>query len=201
MYSYNFPGKEPDEKIIKIVRRHWTVILKPLFIILAYFALPIVLNIIFNLYIPRLLDFPYYPILVILGSVYVFIGWYLLLAFFVDYYFDVWIITNKRIIDIEQHSMFERVISTVKLYRVQDLTAETKGFFHSLFNFGDLHVQTAGEQKRFIFEEISHPNEVKAIIAGLQDQALAQQEKMEHDMLKQDLKTQIDKQADDEFKK
>jgi hypothetical protein len=66
--------------------------------------------------------------------VYIFITW-------IDYYFDVWIITNERIINIEQKNLFIRTTSEVTLTRVQDVTATIGGFFPTLLDFGDVLVQ------------------------------------------------------------
>ena len=38
----------------------------------------------------------------------------------------MWIITNDRILDIEQHGLFARTVSELRLHRVQDVTAEIK---------------------------------------------------------------------------
>lgn len=185
MFKCNFPGKEPDEKVIKLVRKHWTVISKPLFILFGLYIVPLILYFLLNTFLPRLLDFPYYPFFTIIIGIYALFAWYLTFIFWVDYYFDVWIITDKRIVDIEQRSIFERVISTVKLYRIQDITTEVKGFSQTMFNYGYLYIQTAGMTERFVFENISDPNKVKAIIVGLQDKTLAEQDRLEDAMIKQ----------------
>ena len=40
-----------------------------------------------------------------------------------DYYLDIWVITDERIVNIEQKGLFSREISTQQLYRIQDVTA------------------------------------------------------------------------------
>ena len=100
--------------------------------------------------------------------VYFFIGW-------VDYYLDAWIVTNDRIINIEQNGLFNRVISEQRLYRVQDVTAEVGGIIKTFFNFGTVFIQTAGEVGRFNFEEIPEPYLVKKIILELHEKALHQE--------------------------
>jgi len=102
-----------------------------------------------------------------LGSLYYL---YILLFFFnafLDYYLDVWIVTTKRIINIEQKGLFNRVIAEHELDKIQDVTGEQKGFFATIFSFGDVLVQTAGEVPMFIFRQVDNPFEVAKTINHL----------------------------------
>ena len=86
-----------------------------------------------------------------------------------DYYLDVWIVTTKRVLNIEQTGLFARVVSELRLYRVQDVTSTVKGVVETLFDFGDVEIQTAGEKTRFLFEEIPHPNRISKSILELSE--------------------------------
>jgi hypothetical protein len=44
------------------------------------------------------------------------------------------------------------------------------GIFATLFDFGNVEIQTAGTKPNFSFEQITHPNEVAAIILDISDQ-------------------------------
>ncbi len=93
--------------------------------------------------------------------------WVFLFFVFIDYYLDVWIITNERIINIEQKALFKREISELRLEKVQDLTTEVSGIISTLFDFGDLYVQTAGKRERFLFKSIPHPERIRDVILVL----------------------------------
>jgi len=86
----------------------------------------------------------------------------------IDYYFDVWIITTERVINVEQKGMFSRRVSELSYAKVQDITTEVLGFLPSMLNYGDVYVQTAGEQERFVFRTVSDPYHIKNIIAEQQ---------------------------------
>ena len=88
-----------------------------------------------------------------------------------DYYLDVWMVTDKRIIDIEQKSFFHRQTSVFRIERIQDITIETRGIIATLLNFGDIHVQTAGESQEFIMRGIANPKYMRRIILRQQDRA------------------------------
>ncbi|KKQ77632.1 MAG: hypothetical protein UT00_C0008G0004 [Parcubacteria group bacterium GW2011_GWA1_38_7] len=83
------------------------------------------------------------------------------------YTLDVWIVTNRRIIDSAQHGFFNRTISELHLTRIQDISVETRGFVQTILHFGDLQVQTAGTEEKFKFHQIPHPEKVKDEIMKL----------------------------------
>ena len=83
---------------------------------------------------------------------------------FLDFYLDVWVVTTERIIAIEQKGLFSRVISEQKLYRVQDVTSEVHGFFPTVLKYGNVFVQTAAEEQRFIFKNVPQPDFVVNLI-------------------------------------
>jgi len=55
---------------------------------------------------------------------------------------------------------------------VQDATSEVKGKVATVLNFGNVYVQTAGEEKRFVFEEIPAPRQVASKIIELHQSAV-----------------------------
>ena len=86
---------------------------------------------------------------------------------FIDYYLDIWVVTTKRIINVEQHGLFGRTIAETDLYKVQDVTSDIKGFFPTTFSYGFVHIQSAGETARFIFEQVPYPHLVRKKILQL----------------------------------
>lgn len=90
---------------------------------------------------------------------------------FIDYYYDLFIVTDRRLLDIDQNSLFARKINELALEQVEDVSAETNGVFRSLFDYGDITVQSAGAKDKFIFNGILHPREVTEIVLDLADQA------------------------------
>jgi uncharacterized membrane protein YdbT with pleckstrin-like domain len=81
-----------------------------------------------------------------------------------DYYLDVWIVTNRRVIDVEQRGLFSREIATMQLSKIQDITTEVKGFLPTLIGFGDVHVQTAGLEREFVIRGVPHPHKTREMI-------------------------------------
>ncbi len=90
---------------------------------------------------------------------------------FIDFYYDIHIVTDQRVIDIDQNALFARDVSTLSLDQVQDATARNKGVLSNIFNFGDVVIQTSGAQQFFEFHNVLHPTEIATIVLDLADQA------------------------------
>jgi hypothetical protein len=86
----------------------------------------------------------------------------------VDYYLDVWIVTDQRIVNIEQKGLFGRIVSELELENIQDITTDVKGVIPTFLNYCNLYVQTAAEMERFVFRNIPDPYSVKDMIMNLQ---------------------------------
>ena len=168
-YQTLFPGQESDEKIIMILRRHGWILFKIIFIYGLLMFLPFFFQAVLQ-NSSTIFETELGPTLYKLC---VSIYYLALVTFFfrawLDYYLDIWVITDERIVNIEQKGLFSREISTQRLYRIQDVTAEVKGVIATFFHFGNVYVQTAGEEQRFIFKQIPDPYHVTKKIMELVD--------------------------------
>jgi uncharacterized membrane protein YdbT with pleckstrin-like domain len=108
-----------------------------------------------------------YPLIIIGVSAYYLFVWLFFFFSFIDYYLDVWIITSERIIAIEQKGFFSRTIAEQRLYRIQDVTSDLKGILPTILNYGQVHVQTAGEVERFVFSQVPDPEGIRSVIIKL----------------------------------
>lgn len=87
--------------------------------------------------------------------------WWLFVYYsWLDYFLDIWIVTNRRVLNIEQRGMFNRIMAEHKLFRIQDVMSEQKGILPTFFDYGEIHIQTAGSEKIVIFEQVPHPHRV-----------------------------------------
>lgn len=111
-------------------------------------------------------------ILIVLYPLWLLITWVSLFYFWTDYYLDILIISNKRIIDIEQQGMFYREISSFPLENIQDITIDIPGIVATFLDFGNVKLQTASEKSNFIIPNAAHPEIVKQTIQDAHDKAL-----------------------------
>lgn len=164
----HLPNQRPDEQVILFLRRHWFALLA----IGSTFTLLIGTPLVAGWYFWDIIDSWFaHPVsgslLVVLGSMYFLSIWLFAFLEFTDYYLDTWIITNERIINIEQEGLFNRTASELDLAAVQDTTAEIRGILQTIFTYGQVFVQTAGEKGRFHFKNIDNPEQVKELITRL----------------------------------
>lgn len=164
-----FPGKHENEEIILFLRRHWFIfIMRFIMILVGIFAM-VLMYFLFSSFIPGFKESEYYNLFLFgesLASVFL---WNFFFILWLDFYLDAWIVTNERIINIEQRGFFSRDVSELKLTKIQDVTSEIVGVIPTLFDYGNIYVQTAGEKEHFTFYQIPNPNHVKNVIVGLQE--------------------------------
>jgi len=156
------------EEIIRVIHRHWFDIFQQFFVIIIVAVLLFGGLFILPRLFPAFQEPELYPLLVFLETTFALLVWIYAFLIWVDYFFDVWIITSERVVNIEQKGLFMRNVSELKYSKIQDVTSEVEGFFQTILNYGDVHVQTAGEEARFIFRQIPDPYGVKNIIMELQ---------------------------------
>lgn len=72
---------------------------------------------------------------------------------------DLFIVTDSRIIWIDQQSALSRVVSECSLDRVQEVNAQVSGIWQTLFNFWDVHIHTASEHSNMIVRYAPDPVE------------------------------------------
>lgn len=166
-----FPAQEHNEKVFLVIRRHWFTY--TLFWFLTFWMLvPFFTGLIYWVIRPDQISYSLGSILIILAAVYLLSILGLLLYGFIDYYLDIYIITNKRIVDIKQNGFFKREISELNLRQVQDVKASVNGFFATLFHYGEVDIQTAGERENFNFKAIPHPYRISKVIIDLHEQTI-----------------------------
>lgn len=167
----HFQGQHPGEEVQEIIHRHWFNIFLHLFVVIALGVLLVGSFLILPLVFPDLKDeialrFSYF----LQNTLFIFL-WIYGFLIWIDYYFDVWVITNERIVNIEQKGLFAREVSELKFSNVQDVTSTVEGLLPTVLNYGDVYVQTAGEKERFVFRMVPDPYAVKDKIMRLSQKA------------------------------
>lgn len=161
MIRFHLPHAEADEKIIMLLRRHWFIMLARILFWALAALLPVIFYFVFaDIFGGFFTNEAMYPLFILFVATYYLYIWLFAFNSFVDYYLDVWIVTNKRIINIEQKGLFYRQTSEQRLFRIQDVTSELEGFFSTIVNYGDVIIQTAAKEQKFIFKQVADPQGV-----------------------------------------
>lgn len=150
------------EHVIFYLRRDAIVFIGSMLLIGFIALIPVGIRFVLVAQMPQLLVGPVSgPLLVLAASAFYLLIWLFFFETFVDYYLDAWVITNERVLNVEQHGLFSRTISELDLTNVQDVTSEVKGVFPFFFRYGNVYVQTAAEKEHFVFEQVPHPDEIR----------------------------------------
>lgn len=161
-----FQHQEKDEEIILFLRQHlvtnvpWIVIaalmvIAPLILIPFFSYTPFLLFTVPERFLIALLLFYY------LGIVsYVFIN-------FIHWFYNIGIVTNKRVVDLDYSHIVHVNVAATKVLQIQDVNYIQTGFLRTLFNFGDIHIQTAGQNPNFEFLRVPNPSKATFIIQKL----------------------------------
>lgn len=155
----------PEEKIVFYLRQHPLMFIKTIIFYGLMMVWPVAAYILTLKYWPSLIDLlingGLLEILTKLAiSLYYLAIWIFFWNAWVDYYMDVWLVTTDRLISYEQNGLFNRTVAELRLSRVQDVTSKVRGFWGTIFHYGDVTVETAGEYVNFELKNISKPYEV-----------------------------------------
>jgi hypothetical protein len=145
-----------NEEIIMTIHRHWIILVFHFF----YFILLFLTSWVFLTYKVAIIDILKLEWLYWWGlSIY----WIVFLTFIVlDWIndeLDIIIITNSRVISIEQLWPLSRTVTECSLDRVQEVNAHTAGILQTIFDFGDVHIRTASETSNMIVKYSPDPIE------------------------------------------
>lgn len=156
-----FEAQDSHEEIILLIRAHlitnlWWVLTAALMTLVP-------------------LIFPSLPAISRLPGNYLFILtllWYaIILTFifekFLMWFFSVNIVTDERIIDVDFYGLLFKHVSVCAINRIEDVNYYQKGVASSIFNFGDVLIQTAAEITEFVFDKVPNPEQVVKIISEL----------------------------------
>ncbi len=166
-YLKNLISLKEEEEIETVVRHHWFTFLPSLIkIIILPLALLVFIYIFGFISFFRLFDsliFTYIALIIFLIWVtFSFRLWFI-------WYFDVGILTNKRIIVINQKRIFEKSVSEGDLDKIQDVTINISGPAPTLLGYGSIIAQTAGEMPNLIINDVPRPAKIQQKILHLKN--------------------------------
>lgn len=161
-----FETQQDDETVILFLRQHVIVNVPWIIISALLFIVPVVVfpMALANLKLPFIIPGGYLVVGVL--------SWYLfILGFaltnFLRWFFNIYIVTSERIVDIDFIHILYKEFSEARLVNIQDITYNTGGIFESFFNYGNVLIQTAGTQPNFDFLSVPRPDNVVQTVSEL----------------------------------
>ncbi len=169
-YEKLFPSQQPDEKIILIVREHWFRLFSKVFVVAILSLLPWVFKLL-------LVDTDVLDRSITAGAIATtvinvyFLGLMVaLFVIFVLYYLNIHIVSEERIVDIDQSGLLFHEVSELNIETIEDVTSQTKGVIGNILNYGTVFIQTAGATERFEFDNVPNPERITKVILELYEQ-------------------------------
>jgi len=100
----------------------------------------------------------------------------------------VLVITDRRIVDVEQRGFLDQVVSEIPFPQVEDVSYRIKGFFPTVLRVGVMIIKTVGNAADIEFVRVRRPARLHDLINDLREAVL--DERTEHK------KKQIEQMAD-----
>lgn len=165
LMKLHFPGQKENEDVLFVVRKHWILYVKLGMFLLLMVGIPFLILLALqqgaDLSIPTQqglgIGFLIYLDFMLLFT---FIRW-------MEEEADLLIVTNERILSVNQISFLHRMVSESELTQIQDVKHVAKGLLSNLLGFGSLEVQTAGERILFEMKGVANPYEMSRKIMDL----------------------------------
>lgn len=161
-----------DESVTQVIHVSWLyyryrILGNALLIIIAFFFL--------------------YPLLSLgIGGIVIFfillaVGVFGLVRIIIIRSFNLFIITNHRIIDIDQQSLFHRSVSECQLAHIQDVRYNIKGVVYTLFQVGTVQIFFGSADGHIEFNAITNPAQVKELLIQTQKLNTTEKPIVEHE--------------------
>lgn len=162
----HFETQKKEEEVVLFLRPHLAT------------NLPWILMVVLMVLIPGIIlpvAWRYLALSVVFPRAYLLVGtlfWYLAtfgfaLASFLRWFFNIYIVTNERVVDIDFYYLLYKHVAEARLDNIQDISYRTSGIFSTLFNCGDVLIQTASETPNFEFGFVPQPEKVVETISEL----------------------------------
>lgn len=149
--NFQFDGQRSDEEVIFVIRRHPWVLAGAGFLTIGLIIVTVLFILFFGL--SHLTSFLIIAIIVFF-LIYGFYQWFV-------YNNYLYILTNQRIIIIEQTGLFGRKITEAELEKIQNISVEVKGPIRTFLNFGTITLRTAGIDPIMILSNVENPYETQ----------------------------------------
>lgn len=155
---------QPGERVLLTIRKHWFILLRDTIGILLFGIIP-PLFAIFFLGTLGSVETQAVILFVYASSLWLLITWIALSIVWTNYYLDMWVITEHRVIYVEQIRFFVREVRTLPHERMQDVSVRYGNIIETLLDFGALRVQSAGAiQNDIVMRGMPHPHDVRNLM-------------------------------------
>lgn len=153
-------GQNEGDKVILVLRQHAVTLVPWIFNSVALLFVLVIAS----FFLPYFLTTRQLVVLDIFGMVVILAYVWLNILYYI---FNVGIVTTTTLIDVAFENIIFKEVSAVLYERVEDVSDNAAGYFGAFFDYGDVIIQTAGEETNLKFMNVPHPAEVVRTINSL----------------------------------
>lgn len=114
-----------------------------------------------------------------------------------DWRNDYYVVTSERVVDVDRRPFgFGGEVREAPMANVQNVSMQVPGFLATTLDFGNINVETAGQQSSLVFRSIHHPRDVLARVAAKVDEFRETRMAQEQEARQQELTTWFSTYAD-----
>jgi len=161
-----FENQEKDEIIHLFLRRH---LITNIGWVTSSFSLALIPLLVLFIQASGLYLFPELPYSYLLvGALFYYVilfGYNLVNS--VSWFYNIGLVTQLRVVDVDLSNIQHKNVSATTLGDIVDVSYSQKGFFQSLFDYGDVVIQTEGIRENFEFLKVPHPAKVADVVSDL----------------------------------
>lgn len=161
-----FEGQDPNEKILLLLRAHPIVNIPWILLAIFLFFVPF--------FAPRLISVAGFSMDILpktFQMIFLIINYLLILIIvfegFLHWYFNATLITNEKVVDIDFEYLLYKGVDLAPLSKIEEADSVTAGILGTIFNYGNVSVQTAGAHVAIEMKKVPKATQVADIILDL----------------------------------
>lgn len=170
---------DEGEKIMHVAHRH-----------VLMFQIDAAKPFFFGIVIPVIL-YLFFPLVWPLFALWGFGGLLGIFYYFIDWYYDVWLLTNIGVVDIERNGLFDITATRVDYHMIEGLAYNIKGFVQTMLRFGDMTIDKLGAQTFLVLKDAASPKKLERLVMRFQDKYVNERSVRDHHALKDMLSEMI----------
>jgi len=151
---------KPKEELLMVVIQDWKPFLPKMVIFAVWFIVPWFF--LFPLFRIGWIGVGIFILLVLSSLFFAFRSWF-------AWQRTVFVVTDRRLVDIEQHGLFDRTISELFYSGIDDVTWRKKGLVATMFGYGTVLIRTAGSAADIEVLKVRQPAKLHDLINEIRE--------------------------------
>jgi hypothetical protein len=164
--NLQFENQETNEVIHLFLRHHFITNVRWIITFLLGLLIPLCIFIFLPFLEEANLTIPNNYLFILACFYYLILTGYAFINF-VTWYYNVGIVTNIRVVDIDIAHITSKNVAATGLADIVDVEYSQSGFMQNLFDYGNVHMQTEGLKANFEFLNVPKPAKTTDVISDL----------------------------------